>query len=657
MSKEESPSQSLNFGNHRKLPASDIGLKAPRSCTNPCGLILFIFFWVGMGAVAVISYKNGNLARLYRGADYMGNLCGGTNADYDSYNFTSPPGFLFPIEQNSNAFPWAGRKYLWYPVTFVNGQFSLTQARTQGVCVAACPTSGQFLGVYKQPMDTTVTMPYYVLFNSSVSFNRCIPDLSTFMCDTNTVCKAVQARTNTTLDDVYDGLMNGFNDVRSNWWVLLVCVFIAIAVCFLWMLVMRRLVKPMVVVTILVVVTALGVGGFLLFREHSNLQSSDPDSAKYYLGGAITMWVIDFLILCVLLFTGKDIMVACDIIEEATKIPTSIPTTLFVPLVTSLVILPFGIFFLFTSATIYTCQDTLQVNMTVPQIISSQNISFVPTNATQITLPHWRVAAEVFNIFMFLWTVGFVHAICFMVIAFCAVFWYWSKPGDDKCPEEGVCTAFSLTMRNHLGSLAIGSLIIAIITLLRMFLAVLEKRLEKYSKNSDAVKCCLYCAECMLACFHRVVKFINKNAYIVQAMTGEGFLDSAKHALSLLLHNAIAVGAVSVIGEWVCMFGKIFITALVGIIAYFILRSGENNFVLTLIIVLLVTYFITCVFINVFHVCIDTVLMSYCYDLMEHDGQSKPYYFPSDLAKHVEKARERMKKAQEANAVPLKEQV
>jgi hypothetical protein len=350
-------------------------------------------------------------------------------------------------------------------------------------------------------------------------------------------------------------------------------------------------------------------------------------------------------------------MVACDIIEEATKIPLAIPTTLFVPLVTSLVILPFGIFYLFTSATIYTCQDTLTINTTLVQNMS-QKLSFVPVNGTQIELPNWRIGAQVFNIFMFLWTVGFIHAVCFMTIAFCAVFWYWSKPGDDKCPEAGVCAAAGLTIKNHLGSIAIGSLIIAIVMMFRILLSALEKRLEAYAQKSSTVKCLLYCAECMLACFHRVVKFINKNAYIVQAMTGEGFLDAAKHALSLLLHNAIAVGAVSVIGEWVCMFGKIFITALVGFIGYFMLKSSQNNFVLTLIIIIVVTYFITCVFINVFHVCIDTVLLSYCYDLMEHDGQIKPYFFPSDLAKHVNKARERMKQAQESSTtVPLKEQV
>ena len=650
----------MNFGDHRKLPASDIGLRAPRSCTNPCGLILFIIFWAGMGAVAVISYKNGNLERLYRGADYMGNLCGATNDNYNSYNFTNPA-FFPPIEQNSQAIPWSSRTLLWYPVTFINGQFSLKQARTQGICVASCPTSGQLIGVYKESYDTKIQYPYYVLFNSTPTFNRCIPDLSSFLCESNKFCEAVKSQTNTTLDDVYDGLMNGFNDVRSHWWVLLVCVLIAIVICFGWMLVMRRLVKPMVVATILIVLITLGVGGYLLFKENQNLKDSDPSTAKYYLGGAITMWVVDFIIVCVLLFTGRDIMVACDIIEEATKIPTSIPTTLLVPLVTSFAILPFGIFFLFTSATIYTCQDTLSLNVTVPQILNT-SISFVPANTTQISLPNWRIGAEVFNIFMFLWTVGFIHAICFMTIAFCAVFWYWSKPGDDKCPEAGVCAGFGLTVRNHLGSLAIGSMIIAIITLFRIFLALLERRLEKYSKHSEALKCCLYCAECLLACFHRIVKFINKNAYIVQAMTGEGFLDSAKHALSLLVRNAVAVGAVSVIGEWVCMFGKIFITAIVGIIAYFMLKAGNsnNNFVLTLIIVLVVTYFITCVFINVFHVCIDTVLLSYCYDLNEHDGQSKPYYFPSDLAKHVEKARERMKAQEEAQAeksVPLKEQV
>lgn len=643
----------MTFGDHRKLPASDLGLKAPRTCTNPCGLFLLLIFWVGMGAVAVVSYKNGNLMRLYRGVDYLGNICGASNSQYGNYTFSNS--FGQNVLENSIATPWGQRTFLWYPVTFSNGKFTLTEARTQGICLTKCPAANTLVGLYKESTDSSMNLPYYVLFDSTPQFGRCIPDMSSFLCDTNSVCNKLKTSTNATLDQVYDSLENGFNDVRQHWWVILLSVFIAIVISFFWMFVMRRVVKPMVVVTMVIVVVGLGVGGYLLFKEHQNLSDSQPSSAKYFLYGAIAMWIVDFLLICVILYSGSNIMVACDIIEEATKIPITIPTTMFAPIAASVALIPFAVFFLFTSATIYTCSDTLHLNVTLPQYNSSNplSVNFTSLAAKQIELPNWRIGAELFNLFMFLWTAGFIHAILFQTIAFCAVFWYWSVPGDDKKPEAGVSAAFGLVMKNHLGSLAIGSLIIAIISMARILLCFLEKHLDKYKDKSDALKCCLYCAECLLACFHRVVKFVNKNAYIVQAMTGEGFLDSAKHALSLLLNNAVSVAAVSVIGEWVCMFGKIFITSIVTIIAYYILKGEQNNFMVTLIIVVIVTYFITCVFINVFHVCIDTVLLSYCYDLGEHDGQGKPYFFPSDLAKHVNKAKERMKAVEDANVVPL----
>jgi hypothetical protein len=402
-------------------------------------------------------------------------------------------------------------------------------------------------------------------------------------------------------------------------------------------------VKPMVVITMATLVVLLAVGGYILFRMHSDGGSS----ADYYLGGAIAAWVVDFLLLCVILFVRKDVMIACDIIEEAAKIPISLPTMMLVPPVAAVLLLPFAFFFLFTSATIYTAASTINVTAQVPRFDnnSSSLAGYSGFESKEYAVENWRIYAEIYNLLMFLWSVGFVNAIAYMIVSFCAIFWYWSNPGDDKKPEAGTCAALGLTMKNHLGTLAIGSFIVAVLQVLRILLSLLEKRLQTYAGKSDAVKCCLYCAECLLACFHRVVKFINKNAYIMTAMTGEPFLDAARHALSLLLGNAISVAAISVIGEWVCLFGKILITSIALVICYFMAggTDSDNNVVLLMVVVGLSAYFITCVFINVFHVCIDTVLLSYCYDLREHDGASKPYYFPSDLAKHVERARERSK--------------
>lgn len=632
------------MGDFKRLAASDVGLRAPRGCTNVCGLILFVLMWGLMGYVAFVGYHMGDIRRLIYGTDYLGNICGKGDADV--------------YINGAKVTDWSSRSQLWYPVTFdfATNQFQLTEARKLGVCVAQCPGQGALVERYLPP-NTTVTLSdfYYSLFQSTAKFNRCVPDLSTFLCGGNNTCNSLKDTVTATIGDVYDGLAQGFNSLQAGWWILLVCSVIAIVVCFAWMFILRRLVKPMVVVTMIILVVVLAVGGYLLYYI-SGKSSTDEANKRYYLGGAIAMWIVDFILICIMLFVRKDVMIACDIIEEASKIPTSMPTMMLVPLVSTLMLLPFAFFFLFTSASIYTAASTLNVTAVAPQFNGGGNntvAGYVSLDTKEYKVENWRVYAEVYNLLIFLWSVGFVNAIGYMTLAFCAVFWYWSNPGDDKKPEAGACTGFGLTVKNHLGNLAIGSLIVAIIQVLRVMLTLMEKKLEAYAGKSDAVKCCLYCAECLLACFNRIVKFINKNSYIMTAMTGEGFLDAAKHALDLLMANVLSVAAISIIGEWVCMFGKVLITSVVLVICYFMAggSTGDKNVILLMVVVGLTTYFITCVFINVFHVCIDTVLLCYCYDLREHDGQSKPYYFPSDLAKHVDRARERMAAKQKSEAV------
>ena len=44
---------------------------------------------------------------------------------------------------------------------------------------------------------------------------------------------------------------------------------------------------------------------------------------------------------------------------------------------------------------------------------------------------------------------------------------------------------------------------------------------------------------CCLACCHRFIKFMNKNAYIQVALTGKNFCDSGMNAMALALKHSL----------------------------------------------------------------------------------------------------------------------
>ena len=87
-----------------------------------------------------------------------------------------------------------------------------------------------------------------------------------------------------------------------------------------------------------------------------------------------------------------------------------------------------------------------------------------------------------------------------------------------------------LNLRYHLGSISFASIVITIITMLRIL---------AQSQNSDngALRLIACCVECILRCIEELVKVLNHNAVICMAVTGEGYIDSAKTAIGLIFDN------------------------------------------------------------------------------------------------------------------------
>lgn len=84
---------------------------------------------------------------------------------------------------------------------------------------------------------------------------------------------------------------------------------------------------------------------------------------------------------------------------------------------------------------------------------------------------------EVYHFFGYLWVTQFFVAICQTTIAGAVASWYWAL--DRKSlPTFPVLSSFLRVLRYHLGSMALGSLIIAIVKFIRAVLAWLQRKLK-----------------------------------------------------------------------------------------------------------------------------------------------------------------------------------
>ena len=123
-----------------------------------------------------------------------------------------------------------------------------------------------------------------------------------------------------------------------------------------------------------------------------------------------------------------------------------------------------------------------------------------------------------------------------MVLAGAFARWYWTfDKGDVPCCILGV--SFSNAVFYHLGTVALGSFIIAVIRMIRTIVSYVESKLKMY--NNDLTRCLICLCKCCLWCLEKFMRFINRNAYIMCAIKSTNFCTSAKDAFSLLMRNIL----------------------------------------------------------------------------------------------------------------------
>lgn len=156
-----------------------------------------------------------------------------------------------------------------------------------------------------------------------------------------------------------------------------------------------------------------------------------------------------------------------------------------------------------------------------------------------------------------------------MIVAVCT--WYFSS-SNDTSGNFSLWTGFKWSLTYNLGSLALGSLVLAIIWIFRVIFEYIDNKLSGAKEQSSVIQYVSMCCRCFLDCFHRFIKFLNTNAYIQIALTGENFCPSAmnafvlalKHTGSFLITNGIG-GLLSLLGKAAITIGNIFL-------AFFMLR-------------------------------------------------------------------------------------
>lgn len=693
---------SSRFGSPVSYDPSFKGPVKSRSCTDVICCILFVLCIIGMVAVCFLGFVHGDPRRLVYPTDTRGNICGyGEYSDRPKLIFfdllaCSKMGhdvakFGCPTPQMCvKECPKTNYVYLESVIKERNKKNQKIESeRNKLICKYGVDKMSESI---TDLVKTGKCAAYYMksisvahrcipaVFNSRNFHNHLLSGNSTVALENADGLKITPHSLDEAtryLSEFYKFHEYGemiYSDVKSSWLLILVCFLIAVGISLFWVILLRWLAAVLIWVTLITFLGLLGFITYYTFSMYVDLKSTNVTAEfglapafvgnfEYYIGLKQT-WLIAGIVSAILLgvsillliIVAKRLCVAIELIKEASRAVGAMMFTFIWPFIPFL--LQLGTFFFWLTSAIYLASmGTPQAYSTVVSVSKDGTniLSRIPCNeSTSESMEkfcdfvryggdNYTTYLELFVLFMTFWIINFVTSLNQMVLsgAFASYYWAFNKPND--VPRFPIIYSFGRALRYHLGSLAFGSLIIAVVQLVRVILDYIDYKLR--DSNNKVAKFMLKCMKCCLWCLENFLKFLNKNAYIMIAIHGKNFCTSAKKAFSMIMRNALRTVIVDKVTDLIMFLSKLMVTAAVGITAFYwaqgkipFIPGTEiprfNYYLAPVAIIIIGSYFIASCFFSVYEMAVDTIFLCFVEDTERNDGSNdRPYYMNKELMK------------------------
>ncbi|RDX73162.1 Choline transporter protein 1, partial [Mucuna pruriens] len=610
-----------------------------RKCRDITVLVIFIAFWVAMIVNSSFGFNQGNPLRLTYGLDYKGNVCGDKHAH---------PG-LSELElrywQNPNQVYESGLK---------DSQFKLADARS--ICLLDCPIPSEDSlswvcdypeGDIRLSMKDWVNRNYdYFEFltpemrNSSLQLQGpCYPVIFPSV-NVYWSCQFIARASNTSLkhwqqmggvnineDIVIDKsihksinsrsavLKRYMADIGKSWPVLIVCGgILPLFLSVIWLMMIRHFVAAMPWITVVLFnVLIISVTMF------------------YYLKAG---WIGNDAISPII---GEHDPYISVFGRVAAKVIGEVQALIIFPLIPYGILAVFYMFWISAALHLFSSGQVIQNNCisnccTYDLMAKRVNCDRCCGYSIHYT-PHIGVAI-LFHLFGCYWATQFFIACSSTVIAGSVASYYWAH--GDTSPEIPFLSVFSSMkrlMRYSLGSVALGSLIVSFVESIRFLLEAIRRKLKVSSHGHDSClgKAAYQSSQCFLMCIDWTIKSVNRNAYIMIAITGKSFFSASSIATELIMNNILKIGRLNVIGDVILFLGKLCVSLSSALFAFLMLdthkyRSAHNKTsspLLPVVVCWALGYIVATLFFAVVEMSIDTIVLSFCQDSEEHQGTAQ----------------------------------
>ncbi|XP_076808647.1 choline transporter-like protein 1 [Clavelina lepadiformis] len=179
----------------------------------------------------------------------------------------------------------------------------------------------------------------------------------------------------------------------------------------------------------------------------------------------------------------------------------------------------------------------------------------------------------------------------------------------------------------NLGSIALGSILVPPLKLIRFPLIFIRGRLkERQTETARCLSCAL--SSCLFA-FEKFLCYVSRNNYACIAIFGDSFFEGGRRSVDLIDSVRHRLGMRFVLGQCLAVLklGVVALTALIGVLCLHLRhpQTSVQEFIFPISVACFIALIIASFFINLYGAAFDTMLLCYCDDKKRNNGKDRPF--------------------------------
>ena len=627
-----------------------------RSCTDCFFSVIFLVYWVGLFILAGFGLSYGNAFAFWHGTDYLGYQCGVGDDPVGLESYVQSSVYQSKV--------WSENKFLWKPLVITphearkkkpvdESAFSL-ELFDSGICVQRCPTldsssnqTNARVFTYGHRSVNGTSLKYFrqksfaVTYESIELYGRCIP--------TSLPNPSGKKMPKTYMQKFIEQCFTGILEVTKCYRLVLISIAVSALLSMLYIHFLRCFTKVMAYASVAVMISAALAMGYVLYKWSDGSADVGDDSSDFYRATyfalAIVSWICALVGSILFYWFQKNIDEATTLIQVAGALVSSHYQLIIVPIVALVAFFMVLVLFITLVVLMVSVEETFleEWASSYMELIASATGSgdFGP-QMMRLNVLHWVLMYIAFG---FVWTVEVLIAYSFMVLSFCCVYWYYStrcnprsklEVKDKYMPRGSLHRSFSWSVFYHLGSIALGSFLVAILQIIQVAVRVINYQATRILQKNDVNRFLFYVSDFLVTICKKILDVATKNSYVFICITSRCFCLASKESFKLLNGRFITFVFLQMIKELLFLIGKVLVVTLTLFFSMSMLDSPnivplEVQHFYPLLAIAISSFIIASIFFHLLSVSAQALLLCFIYDAHHNNG----LYAPKELEKFV----------------------